>query len=63
MRCTWINFKHRVSDELRRELCRVVDRYNLVVVSMQDKGWDVDFSKVVYESGFAKRLDTEVSCL
>src|SRR5262245_54525045 len=50
-------------DELRRFLRRVLDRNDLVVLSVQNQSRNVEFLEVLGEVGLGKRLDALIGVL
>ena len=57
MRCTRIDLQSRVLDEFGGGVSRSIDRDDLVVAAMNDKGWYIKLLEVPGEICFGKRLD------
>ena len=57
MGCACIDLKSRVFDEFGRGKSRGADRYDLVVVAVNDQRWDVEFLEVFGEVRLRERLD------
>ena len=47
-------------DQLRRQHGRRGDRYDLIVVAMQDQRWDVELRQVFGQVGLREGLDAEI---
>src|ERR1039457_6172493 len=57
MGCACIDLKSRVFDEFGRGKSRGADRYDLVVVAVNDQRWDVEFLEVFGEVRLGECLD------
>src|ERR1035437_2066504 len=57
MGCASIDLQSRVFDEFGRGKSRGADRYDLVVVTVNDKRWHVEFLEVFGEVRLGERLD------
>src|ERR1700731_2179390 len=56
-----VDLQRRALHQLRRQHGRGADRYDLIVVAMQDQGRLVDLLEVLGLVGFRKRLDAEIA--
>src|SRR5262245_23871529 len=50
----------RAFDEPGRFLCRVLDRNNLIVLTVEHQGWHIEFLQILGLIGFGKRFDALV---
>src|SRR5450759_2729534 len=57
VRATRVDLQGRVLDEFGRGVSRCADRYDLVVVAVDDEGWHVELLEVPGEVRLGKRLD------
>src|SRR5580698_6582940 len=60
VRRSWNHLQHRALHDLRRLQCRRADRYDLVVVSVQNQRRHVELLQILREVRLRKRLDAVV---
>ena len=60
VRRTWIDLQNRTFDDLRGEQSRVGNRYNLVVVAMDDERRNVELLEVFGQVRLGESLDAVI---